>query len=105
MHDSLRKQIGRTKASIMAGKPDAATKDIDALVALLQKHPPAPDERDRVEEKLAELRGIAEAALTGARSAAEQVQAIIQAARSLQTYDSRGQLNIAAAVAARPRRF
>lgn len=105
MHDSLKKQIGKTKASIMAGKPDLATRDIDTLVALLKKHPPSQDERDHVEERLAELRSIAEAALTGARSAAEQVQAIIQAARSLQTYDNRGQLNIAAVTSARPRRF
>lgn len=105
MHDSLKKQIGRTKASIMAGKPEQATRDIDILVTLLKKHPPSLAERDQVEEKLAELRSIAEAALTGAQSAAEQVQAIIKAARSLQTYDSRGQLNVAAVVAARPRRF
>lgn len=52
-----------------------------------------------------QIRSLAEASLAGARQAAEEVRAIIRAARSLQTYDEVGRRNVTAVVATAPQRF
>ena len=54
---------------------------------------------------MADLRTLAQASLKGAQQAAEQVRAIVQAARSLQTYDSLGQRHVNETRANAPQRF
>lgn len=103
--DAIDRQLATTKAAIMAGRAEDAVAGLDRLVTLLRRNPPGPERRASLEAKLTELRGLAEAALTGARSAAEQIQALVQAARSLETYDRRGQRKIADTATAQPRRY
>lgn len=93
------------KAAIMAGKAQDALIETERLLALVAQQPPEPKQAERLEMRLAELRGLAEAALTGAQSAADQMQAILQAARALETYDSRGQRKIADTATTKPHRF
>lgn len=101
--DRITRQIQRAKSSIMAGDAKLAIDNVDKLMVLLKSKPPA--DRDLVEARLAELRTLAEAALTGARAAAEHMQEILRTARSLQTYDNHGQRKVADTAAAQPRRF
>lgn len=101
----IARQIKAAKAAIMAGKAGKAAEDVEHLMHLLGRYPPGPDDRARLEARLAELRDLAEAAIEGTRAAAEQMQAILQAARSLETYDPHGQRKIADTATTPPRRF
>lgn len=101
----IARQIRTTKASIMSGQAEKAAKDVEHLMHLLRKHPPAPEDIDRLEATMAELRCLAEAALEGARAAAEQMHALLQGARLLETYDNLGQRKVTDTAAPQTRRY
>ncbi|MFV0300719.1 MAG: hypothetical protein ACK5IP_07570 [Paracoccus sp. (in: a-proteobacteria)] len=101
----IARQIHAAKTSIMAGHASKAAENVEHLMHLLENHPPLPGDGDWLKPRLAELRHLAEAALAGTRAAAEEMQAILQAARSLETYDKGGQRKVADTATAQPRRF
>jgi len=99
------RQMGQIRAALIAGDARAALKAIDALLQAAARTGIDDTARIRLEPELAELRVLALASLAGAQQAAEQVRAIVQAARSLQTYDSHGQRNVTQTQAHAPQRF
>ena len=88
----------------VAGRPIVSDLNYD-LTRSAARQGVAPEAREMLEPALAELRDLAQAALQGAQQAAEQVRAIVQAARSLQTYDSRGRRHVTTTQANLPQRF
>ncbi|AUH33400.1 hypothetical protein [Paracoccus tegillarcae] len=103
--DLIDKQIKLTKAAVMGGRPQEALDGVEHLVSLLKRDPPDEACAETLQARMAELRGLAQAALAGAQSAAAQMQAIIHSARSLETYDQQGKRKVADTAAAQPRRF
>jgi hypothetical protein len=63
------------------------------------------EERAQAETSLSEIRDLAQASERGARQAIEQIRAIVEAARSLQTYDSAGRRHATSTTAPAPHRF
>ncbi|TRW96062.1 hypothetical protein FNJ84_14575 [Paracoccus sp. M683] len=102
---AIDRQLKIARDSIMTGRISDAARDVDKLLSLIQRVELDSARRQRLETRLKDLRELAEAALNGARGAAEQLQAIIQSARSLETYDSHGQRKISDTATAQPRRF
>lgn len=105
MTNTIDKQIKLIKTFIMAGRPQEALDGIERLLTIIEHTQPDTAATERLQACIAELRELAEAALTGARSAADQIQEIIKVARSLETYDQRGKRRIADTAAAQPRRY
>lgn len=105
MSRALTRQMAQIRAALLSGDAQSALTRIDDLTRSAARHGISPDDRARLEPALAELRDLAQAALQGARQAAEQVRAIVQAARSLQTYDSLGQRHVTTTRATPPQRF
>lgn len=94
MADPYDRPLNAARAAIIGGDPIAALKNIEVFMGLTAGLPVSDIERTGLEARIAELRMLAEAAQQGAQSALDQVRAIIQAARSLQTYDSGGKLRV-----------
>lgn len=105
MSRAVLKAMGQVRAALVGGDPQGALLAIDALVAAASRRGIDAATRDSLEPALEELRVLARASLTGAQQAAEQVRAILQAARSLQTYDSLGRRMVTATQADAPQRF
>lgn len=105
MSRALTRQVGQIRAALLSGDPHAALIRIEDLVRTAARQGVDAGTRATLEPALAELRDLAQASLSGAQQAAEQVRAIIQAARSLQTYDSQGRKTVTATRAASPQRF
>lgn len=105
MQQSTRTQIRQIKAALMGGQPQQALGEMDQLLSLLQRDPPAPEDIRGLEAAMTELRELAEAALTGAQAASDDLQAILREARSLETYDQRGRRKTSDTATAQPRRF
>jgi hypothetical protein len=99
------RQIRVIKASIMSGQAEKAAKDVENLMHLLRRHPPERDEIEGLEAALAELRFLADAALLGARSAADHLRTLLQTARLLETYDNLGQRKITDTAPPQTRRY
>ncbi|MDP5308776.1 hypothetical protein [Paracoccus spongiarum] len=78
---------------------------IEEFVALARKKGLEPADKARLDAELVELRVLAEASMKGARQALDEIQAIVAAARSLQTYDDRGCRQVASTAAPAPHRF
>lgn len=105
MSRALTRQITAIRAALMAGNAQAALAAIDEMTRTAARKGIDAASRDRLEPAMAELRILAQASLTGAQQAADQVRAIVQAARSLQTYDSHGQRTVTPTRANSPQRF
>lgn len=105
MSRALTRQIGQIRAALLAGDPQAALARIEDLVRTATRHGIDAGTRQALDPALSELRDLAQASLAGAQQAADQVRAIIQAARSLQTYDALGRRTVTATRAASPQRF
>lgn len=105
MSGVLTDRLAEVKAAVIAGNPENAMEKIDRFVATAQRHGVPAGERARLETAMTELLALAEASLRGARQALDEVQAIVLAARSLQTYDSDGRRHVSPTVAPAPRRF
>lgn len=105
MSRALTRHVAQIRAALLSGDAQAALARIDDLVRSAARQGVAPDARETLEPALAELRDLAQAALQGAQQAAERVRAIVQAARSLQTYDSRGRRHVTTTQANLPQRF
>lgn len=105
MSRGLSRQIAQIKAALLSGDSQSALVRIDELVRLASRHGVDAPTRQSLEPALAELRDLAQASLSGAQQAADQVRVIIQAARSLQTYDSLGRRLVTATRAGSPQRF
>lgn len=99
------KAMDQVRAALLSGDAQGALAGIDALVAAAARRGIDPALRDGLEARLEELRLLAQASLTGAQQAADQVRGILQAARSLQTYDSLGRRMVTATQADAPQRF
>lgn len=105
MSKRLLQLFDRAKAALLAADIDRASSHIDEIKALLEREGLTEEHRQKVEPRLTELRALAQACLTGTRQAYEQIQAIIQAANSLQTYDSSGRRSNASVVQRESKRF
>jgi hypothetical protein len=105
MSRALSRQINQIRMALLSGDPQAALVRIDDLVRIAARHGVDAPTRQMLEPALAELRELAQASLSGAQQAADQVRAIIHAARSLQTYDSLGRKLVTATRANLPQRF
>lgn len=105
MNRALFRQIDRIKAALLAGDPAAALAHIDDWSRIASRKGLDAATHEQLEPALAELRALAQSSLNGALQAAEQVRAIVRAARSLQTYDSLGRRLITATRANAPQRF
>ncbi|WP_168217440.1 hypothetical protein [Paracoccus liaowanqingii] len=105
MSRAVTRQMAQIRAALISGDAQAALAAIDDLMRVAARAGLDEEARDRLEPALAELRALAQASLTGAQQAADQIRAIVQAARSLQTYDSLGRRNIMPTRATAPQRF
>lgn len=105
MSRGLTRQIAQIRAALLSGDPQSALVRIEELVRIATRQGVDDATRRSLEPALAELRELAQASLSGAQQAADQVRAIIQAARSLQTYDSLGRRLVTATRAGLPQRF
>lgn len=101
----LLEKLAAAKAAIIAGDPDRATSAITDFAALARRKGIPAADRALLESRIAEMRDLAEISLRGARQAIEEVRAIVEAARSLQTYDDSGRRHSASTAAPAPHRF
>ena len=90
MSRTLFRQIDRIKAALLSGDAKGALVQIEEWSRQAARTGVDPESRARLETAIDELRELAQSSLNGALLAADQVRAIVQAARSLQTYDSAG---------------
>lgn len=102
---SVTRQMALIRTTLIAGDARAALTAIDGLSQAAARAGLDDEARTRLEPELAELRMLALASLAGAQQAAAQVRAIVEAARSLQTYDSLGRRNVTPTQAHMPQRF
>lgn len=105
MSARLNEKLAAAKAAVIAGDSAAALRSIEDFVGLARRRGLAAVDRPRLDARIAELRDLAEASLRGARQALDDVQAIVAAARSLQTYDDQGCRQSATTAAPAPHRF
>jgi Na+-translocating ferredoxin:NAD+ oxidoreductase RNF subunit RnfB len=105
MKASIARNLASVKSAIIAGDPVTALMTLEKLAATLEREGLPPADRTALTDAMSQLMVLAEASLRGARQASDEVQAIIQAARSLQTYDSDGCRRTALVTAPAPRRF
>ncbi len=105
MSRALIRQLAQIRSALMAGNAQAALAGLDELTRIAARKGIDAPTRDLLEPALADLRALAQASLKGAQQAAEQVRDIVQAARSLQTYDSLGQRHVNETRANAPQRF
>lgn len=101
----LFRQLDAARSAIVAGTPHEALEKIEEFSKDFARKPPDRAIRDTLEAHVAHIRDLAEASLKGAHMAADQVRAIIDAARSLQTYDDAGKRRSASIVCHLPRRY
>lgn len=105
MSRALIRQAEQIKAALLGGNAAGALIQIDDWMRVAARKGLDPTTKEQLEPAVAELRALAQASLDGARQAAEQVRAIVEAARSLQTYDSFGRRLVTATRANAPQRF
>lgn len=105
MNGALSDIFSRVRDALIAGHPEQALTGVETLLTNLRDQPLDDADKAAAEARLTELRVLAEAALTGARSAARQIDEIIETARSLCTYDRGGHRRVAAVASDQPRRF
>ncbi|WP_265501583.1 hypothetical protein [Paracoccus beibuensis] len=105
MSRALLRQTDQIKASLLCGNAAGALTQIDEWLRIAGRKGLDPAAKERLEPVVTELRALAQASLDGALQAADQVRAIIEAARSLQTYDSLGRRLVTATRANAPQRF
>ncbi len=99
------RHLNAARAAIVAGDSDQALACLERFAAAADRSPPEPDRRPALQARINELHRLALAAQTGARMAMDQVAAIVESARSLQTYDRLGARNVAMTTAPLPRRY
>lgn len=105
MSRQLKRRIAAVREALLDGNAALALAKLTELTAQLRRRAPEEEARADLEAALAELRQLAEASLEGARGAAEDVRAIVLAAKSLATYDSFGRRQLNPVAAHAPRRF
>lgn len=105
MSGRLDARLAAAKAALIAGNPAEALRSIEDFVAIANRRGLSAVDRPGLEARIAELRNLAEASLLGARQASDDIQAIIAAAGSLQTYDGQGARHHASTIAPAPHRF
>ncbi|MCF3974238.1 hypothetical protein [Paracoccus salsus] len=105
MSRPLTDRLAAVRSAVIAGDPQKALARIEDFAEYARRIGIASQDRPRIDAALAELHVLAEASLRGAKQAADDVQAIIQAARTLQTYDNEGRRRVSATSAPAPQRF
>lgn len=105
MSRGLKRRIAAVRQALLAGDAEAALSKLNDLTSLLERERVEDEARAGIEAALADLRQLADASLEGARGAAEDVRAIVLAARTLATYDSFGRRHLRPVAANAPRRF
>jgi len=105
MTGALERRVARVRAALIAGEPGDALAAIEDLTRTAARRGLDEAARAALEPALEELRALAQASLRGARQGAEQVRAIVQAARSLQTYDCQGRRTVSETRANAAQRF
>lgn len=104
MNIRFAKKLEALKTAVITADAHAALACLEDLEQIARR---GLDDADRAafEPKLAQIRELAEVSGRAARDAIDEVRAIIQAARSLQTYDASGQRQAASTAAPAPHRF
>lgn len=105
MTEAISRQLAQAKAAIMRANPADALVHIEKMVAVLEQDGLPREQHKDLEAQLAELRGLADAALSGVKQAFDLVQTVIQTAQSLQTYDSSGKRQISPVTDRKAKRF
>lgn len=105
MNRAVKRRISAVRQALLSGDAQLALAKLNELMALLQRQGVEEEARTVLETALADLRQLADASLEGARGAAEDVRAIVLAAKSLATYDSYGKRHLNPVAANAPRRF
>lgn len=105
MNKAVLDKLAAAKNAIITGDPAKALRLIDEFFALISRVGISSEERPLIDARVAELRSLAEASMRGARQAFDEMQAIVLAARSLQTYDQDGCRHVASTAAPPPHRF
>ena len=104
MKSRFLRKLTDLKSAVIAADPVAATACLEDL-AHMARRGLGVEERAQAETSLSEIRDLAQASERGARQAIEQIRAIVEAARSLQTYDSAGRRHATSTTARAPHRF
>lgn len=105
MAETHPKELARAREHLLQGRAAAALDQVEAFLTRVERDRIAAPDRPAIERQLADLRVMAQAAMAGTESAMRQIEEIVQAARSLRTYDSDGRRHIAQTGAELPRRF
>lgn len=105
MNQRTSRLLAAAKASVISSDAGQTLKAIDDFSSHIARCGVVPEDREAIEKKLIELRQLAEASARGAKHAIEQVAAIMQAARSLQTYDESGRKQSTETAAPAAQRF
>ena len=105
MNRSLIRDLAQIRSALILADPDKALGYLRKFMLSVQADGVSAADRPRLEAELTELRVLADASLRGARQAFEAVQTIMQAARTLQTYDRAGRRHASSTAANSPRRF
>lgn len=98
------RKLAALKAAVIAADAPAALACLGDLDRIARRGLGDAD-RAAAEPLLAEIRDLAEASDRAAHAAIDDVRAILQAARSLQTYDAGGRRRAASTAAPAPHRF
>lgn len=93
------------KAGIMEGNPARAARCLEEFSARAVQDGISDEIRPELERMIKELHVLASFSLQGAQKGARDLRAIIQAARSLQTYDNAGHRQVSQTVAEKIRRY
>lgn len=105
MSVALFKHLSAARAAIVAGDMELAHENVERFAATAEQTSPDEDLKTELQAAISDLQALAEASMRGTKAACEQVAEIIQAARTLQTYDDLGQRQVASTVATMPRRY
>lgn len=105
MKQRMIRMLKGAKAAVIAGDAHEAIRIIEGFSQLAERIGVPEEDREYLEWQLGELRNLAEASVSGAKRAIEQVAAIMQAARSLQTYDETGRKQSTTTAAPSAQRF
>ncbi|WP_207100544.1 hypothetical protein [Paracoccus shandongensis] len=97
--------LDAVQQAIISGDAPLALSRIEALAKRFERDRPDPEARADIERTLQHLRRLAEDSARGTQRAIDQIKDILRNARTLQTYDHRGQRRETPTNAAMPQRF
>lgn len=105
MSETLFHHLKRAREAVAAGDSACALEFIEKFLSMAEGVDLDDAVRKQLQKQVEELHQLALAAQEGARLAMDQVRTIVEAARSLQTYDNIGTRKVTVTVAPVPRRY